>query len=56
MSKMNKNPLIYITNDDGPDTKGLNKLIQIVSEITDNYWKKCYDCMRTIGITRTRLD
>lgn len=37
MSKMNKNPLIYITNDDGPNTKGLNKLIEIVSEITDNY-------------------
>ena len=37
MNKMNKDPLIYITNDDGPDTKGLNKLIQIVSEITDNY-------------------
>lgn len=34
---MKKNPLIFITNDDGPYTKGLDKLISIVSEITNNY-------------------
>ena len=34
---MKNNPLIFITNDDGPFTKGLEKLVKIVSEITDNY-------------------
>jgi 5'-nucleotidase len=37
MSKMKKNPLIYITNDDGPDTIGLKKLIKTVNRITNNY-------------------
>ena len=34
---MKNNPLIFITNDDGPSSKGLEKLVKIVSEITDNY-------------------
>lgn len=38
MINMKKNPLIYITNDDGPDTKGLKTLIKIVSKITNNYY------------------
>ena len=37
MNKQKENPLIFITNDDGPDTIGLNKLIEIVKEITNNY-------------------
>ena len=37
MSKIKKNPFIYITNDDGPDSKGLKKLIKIVKKITNKY-------------------
>ena len=37
MNNIKDNPLIFITNDDGPDTIGLNKLINIVKEITNNY-------------------
>ena len=37
MISMKKNPLIFITNDDGPDTKGLETLITIVREITNKY-------------------
>ena len=36
MSKIKKNPLIYITNDDGPDSIGLKKLIKIVKKIRSN--------------------
>jgi len=38
MNKIKENPLIFITNDDGPNTIGLNKLINIVKEITNNYF------------------
>ena len=38
MNKIKDNPLIFITNDDGPYTTGLNKLINIVKEITNNYF------------------
>ena len=34
---MKKKPLIFITNDDGPNTKGLEKLVEIVRDITTNY-------------------
>ena len=34
MKRIKENPLIFITNDDGPNTIGLNKLIDIVK---DNY-------------------
>ena len=37
MKRIKKNPLIFITNDDGPNTIGLNKLIDIVKGITTNY-------------------
>ena len=37
MSKIKNNPFIYITNDDGPDSKGLEKLIKIVQKITNKY-------------------
>lgn len=37
MSKIKKNPFIYITNDDGPDSIGLKKLIKIVKKITNKY-------------------
>ena len=37
MKKTKNNPLIFITNDDGPNTIGLNKLIDVVKKITDNY-------------------
>ena len=37
MKKNRENPLIFITNDDGPDTIGLNKLINAVKEITSKY-------------------
>jgi 5'-nucleotidase len=37
MKKNKENPLIFITNDDGPNTIGLNKLIEIVKSITNNY-------------------
>ena len=37
MNNIKDNPLIFITNDDGPNTIGLNKLINIVKEITNNY-------------------
>jgi len=37
MKRTKKNPLIFITNDDGPNTIGLNKLIKAVKEITSNY-------------------
>ena len=37
MNNIKDNPLIFITNDDGPDTIGLNTLINIVKDITNNY-------------------
>jgi len=37
MKNIKKNPLIFITNDDGPNTIGLNKLIDTVKSITNNY-------------------
>jgi 5'-nucleotidase len=37
MKRTKENPLIFITNDDGPNTIGLNKLIDIVKVITNNY-------------------
>ena len=37
MAKDKENPLIFITNDDGPNSIGLNKLINVVKTITNNY-------------------